>query len=73
MRADNLVNNIHCFELLHAQAQPLAVDFDGKCALHVAAIGGHTEAMSLLMQYADWLNPIDARGETPVHYAAYYG
>jgi ankyrin repeat protein len=41
--------------LLLANAHPLAVDGEGKCALHAAAIGGHTNAMHLLLQYAEWL------------------
>ena len=36
-------------QMLAEGADPNAVDFDGRCALHLAAGGGHTEAVSFLL------------------------
>ena len=45
----------------------------GLCPLHLAAQGGHLDAMRLLLEADADVNAVDARGYTPLHFAICYG
>ncbi|MCY4073451.1 MAG: sigma-70 family RNA polymerase sigma factor [Chloroflexi bacterium] len=45
----------------------------GMSPLHLAAQGGHLEAMELLLEAGADINAVDARGYTPLHFVICYG
>jgi ankyrin repeat protein len=54
-------------------ADPNIEDDDGVVALHVAAVGGHTAVIELLLMHQANINEDDDSGATPLHLAAAYG
>ena len=43
---------------------------EGRTPLHLAALGGHAEAATLLLQKGAWAEAEDAGDDTPLHLAA---
>lgn len=67
-------------QLLEAGSNVFAVDKDGNCALHLAAINGHADVVEQLLAVADHqaitsrlVNVVNLSGLTPLHYAAWAG
>lgn len=59
--------------LLSSHADPDLVESSGRCAIHWAAIYGHSECVGALLGAGAHVLARDATGKTPLHLAASYG
>lgn len=57
--------------LPHPPPQPDAVNAYGCTPLHVACNNGQDVVVDVLLQHKVGLNPLNNKGQTPLHYAAF--
>ena len=72
-------NKIRCICIPHSctthisvSLQPDAINAYGCTPLHVACNNGQDVVVNILLQYNVSLNALNNRGQTPLHYAAYF-
>jgi len=64
VHADESLSKIRL--LLEYGADPMSMDYDQRCALHIAAAEGHVETVKLLVEHNAAINPQDRWGATPL-------
>ena len=60
------------FNPIITSTQPDAINAYGCTPLHVACNNGQDVVVNILLQYQVSLNALNNRGQTPLHYAAYF-